>query len=327
MKIKKNINPKILLIGNESDVNIKLLIDWLYKLNADFYFLNASIGVLDIIDYSFQEKKFLLSINDSKRIVTLDLSEIKVTFVRGHKLRFKSLKNPLNNDSINGFRDYEFVYKANLDSFLEHYLRNNTKFIGTWESGLINKLIVLEEAKKIGFKIPESHLKTNFHDFPEEEYISKSFGLSFHGATETNFYAAYTGRIDRNNVPESFMPTLVQQEVKKLYEIRSFVFLDEIYSMAIFSQMNKKSEVDYRLYDDENPYLNEPLKLPKELEKKVFRLMRNLKLNTGSVDFIYSEDGEYYFLEINPNGQFGFLGFVNGYDLYEKISKKILTYV
>ena len=35
--------------------------------------------------------------------------------------------------------------------------------------------------------------------------------------------------------------------------------------------------------------------------------MNVLKLNTGSLDFIKAKDGNYYFLEINPTGQFGMM--------------------
>ena len=88
--------------------------------------------------------------------------------------------------------------------------------------------------------------------------------------------------------------------------------------------MNKQSEVDCRIYSDENPYLEEPFSLPKAIQEKIFKLMEVLKLNTGSFDFMFSDSQEYYFLEVNPIGQFGHLGNVCGINLDRVIAEEII---
>lgn len=83
--------------------------------------------------------------------------------------------------------------------------------------------------------------------------------------------------------------------VKKSFEIRSFYLHGEFYSMAIFSQRNKQTSVDFRKYCTELPNKNEPFKLPDDIEEKLDKLYKKLDLNTGSADFIVDKEGNYVF--------------------------------
>lgn len=67
------------------------------------------------------------------------------------------------------------------------------------------------------------------------------------------------------------------------------------HSMAMFTQRNQKTTIDYRNYDFEYPARRVPYDLPKSIEKKIDALMRELGLNTGSIDMIYTVNNEYVF--------------------------------
>ena len=49
--------------------------------------------------------------------------------------------------------------------------------------------------------------------------------------------------------------------------------------------------------------------------------LKDLSLNTGSIDLIYSKNNEYIFLEVNPVGQFGFLSLMTNQNLFYEIAK------
>ncbi|MDO9254630.1 MAG: hypothetical protein Q7U54_03885 [Bacteroidales bacterium] len=49
--------------------------------------------------------------------------------------------------------------------------------------------------------------------------------------------------------------------------------------------------------------------------------MKKLKLNMGSIDIIKSIEGKYYFLEINPVGQYDFVSFHCNYNIHMEIAK------
>ena len=74
----------------------------------------------------------------------------------------------------------------------------------------------------------------------------------------------------------------------------------------------------------ENPNRYEPYNLPKKVEIKLKVLMEQLGLNTGSIDMIKALDDNYYFLEVNPSGQFGMTAMPCNYPLYEKIAEYLI---
>lgn len=94
--------------------------------------------------------------------------------------------------------------------------------------------------------------------------------------------------------------------------------------MTIFSQKNKKTQVDFRNYDHSCPNRNVPFKIPTWYEKKLLSLYKQLNLKSGSADIIVTPDDQFVFLEINPIGQFGWLSKNCNYYLEKLVSKHLI---
>lgn len=118
---------------------------------------------------------------------------------------------------------------------------------------------------------------------------------------------------------------MIQEKIDKAYELRIFYLCGEIFGMAIFSQSIDQTRVDFRKYNWEKPNRYEPVSVPKELKDKIKLLMNVLKLNTGSLDFIKAKDGNYYFLEINPTGQFGMMEGPCNYPLHKRVAQVLVA--
>src|SRR5690606_29202165 len=103
---------------------------------------------------------------------------------------------------------------------------------------------------------------------------------------------------------DEFALTLFQERVSKKYEIRIFFFNQKLYCMAILSQSDKSTSIDYRNYNRSLPNRNIPIKIPDEVRKKVIEFIKASELRTGSIDIIVDENNQYVFLEVNPQGQF-----------------------
>ena len=131
--------------------------------------------------------------------------------------------------------------------------------------------------------------------------------------------------MDIDNIPSDFFPTLFQNEIEKAFEIRVFYLAGTCYSMAIFSQSNAKTTVDYRNYDFTKPNRNIPYKLPKEIECRIVDFMGYMNLDTGSLDFIYTTTGEHIFLEVNPVGQYGIVSRTCNYRLDKKLALHLMN--
>lgn len=52
--------------------------------------------------------------------------------------------------------------------------------------------------------------------------------------------------------------------------------------------------------------------------------MKDIDMNCGSIDMIYSPEGEYIFLEVNPVGQFQWLSKSCNYDIERQIAFDLL---
>jgi hypothetical protein len=55
--------------------------------------------------------------------------------------------------------------------------------------------------------------------------------------------------VGSDNISSEFFPSLIQEEIDKDYEVRIFYFFGELYSMAILSQNDPSTEIDFRNYN------------------------------------------------------------------------------
>jgi glutathione synthase/RimK-type ligase-like ATP-grasp enzyme len=126
--------------------------------------------------------------------------------------------------------------------------------------------------------------------------------------------------------PAGFVPTpgIFQPYIPKTLELRIVVVGNALFACAIHSQQSDLSRDDWRRYDFVNtPY--EPFELPGEIADRIRALMDRLGLVFGSVDMVLTPDGEYVFLEVNPNGQFDFVANLTGMPIYEHLAAMLLA--
>ena len=194
----------------------------------------------------------------------------------------------------------------------------------------MDKISVLQLARKNGILTPNSILTNNKKDlitFIKEQgtVVTKALTESLILDDDENMYCMYTSEIDDLElIPDNFPFSLFQQKISKEFEIRSFYLDGEFYSMAIFSQSNKKTEIDFRKYDFNKPNRTIPFQLPIEIQHKLKNLMQELNLNTGSIDLIYSSKKEFVFLEVNPVGQFGMTSYPCNYQIEKKVAEYLI---
>lgn len=199
----------------------------------------------------------------------------------------------------------------------------------------LRKLEVLDKAQQLGLKVPptlvtahKSALLTFRSKHPR--IITKTIGDIPHFRSEGRGYSMRTTEVDESFVEtlnEEFFPSLFQALIEKDFELRIFFLLDKFYAMAIFSQRDKQTELDFRNYNTSKPNRTVPFIMPGWLEMKLRQLTNELKLTTGSIDIIRQKNtGEYFLLEINPVGQLGMTSYPCNYYLERAIAKQLMTY-
>lgn len=187
-----------------------------------------------------------------------------------------------------------------------------------------NKLQQLQLAKQIGFRMP-AWLATNDQASARRFFQSqkrvcvKSLDRSSFNRGERE-HAIFTAILDDLDEFESQLPRLkvapiyLQEFIQKAYDIRVVVFGSEVHAFRIYSQDNALSKTDFR---GVAPHLlrHEYMRLPAQLEMKISNFMVSQGLTCASLDFVEDEDGEIFFIECNPNGQWMWLEKVTDIEL------------
>lgn len=315
----------ILVLSTPNDRDTTLVVEWLNFKKASFFILNDEDlmnGTTSIYYDSDHEICFYNSFAKVK------LNDIKVVWFRKFgfltDLEIKIGKNSdLMNYLTNEFRGLSsYIIDALVD---KKWLFDRKK--------VVSKIEMLDKAKESGIKIPSTIICSNKSDL-ERFFITNNKMLITKSVSDARFimqgdigFTFHTHKIDSLNTLNAFFgPSLFQEYLEKTIEIRTFFLDNNCYSMAIFSQSNERTKLDFRDYDTDNPNRFVPYKLPEKLEKKICSFMKSINLNTGSLDLIKSSrDDDYYFLEVNPCGQFGMTSSPCNYGLHEKVAKYLIN--
>ncbi|MDD2564986.1 MAG: grasp-with-spasm system ATP-grasp peptide maturase [Salinivirgaceae bacterium] len=223
------------------------------------------------------------------------------------------------------FKLIEFMYHATKNTY--YWLNNPYDYQNN------NKPLQEYYAKQVGLKMPKSWIvsrKEELYSIAAEcaEIITKSMGSQISKSINGKRHFSYTTKITPNvlnDCPEHFFPSYIQEYIEKEFEIRSFYLDGEFYSMAIFSQTNDKTKIDFRHYDTENPNRNEPIEMPENIKTQLVAFANCLKTNCGSFDLIVHPNGNIYFLEFNPLGQFGMVSKPCNYNLEQRVAEKLMA--
>jgi ATP-GRASP peptide maturase of grasp-with-spasm system len=320
----------ILLLSCDGDLSCDLVIDWLNYYKADYIRINS-------FDF-FRERIKIIQGKDglqSFEINEIELNTNKTNIVWFRKFGFFEESNFYKKISENFNFDITQHISREFNKLLNFFLLNlkDKRWLTNPFKININKPYVLQIASKIGFNIPNTFIINNITVLNQInqnlELISKSILDPIIAEFDNNRCMMYTSQIsdvDKNNLPDSFFPSYVQEKIEKEYELRIFFLNGICYSMAIFSQKDTKTKLDFRIYNWEKPNRFLPYKMPKEETIKIKRLMRSLELNCASIDMIKATDGKYYFLEVNPTGQFGMLDFPCNYGLHKRIAETLIKF-
>lgn len=314
----------ILISSIRNDFSTNDVIDWIHHLsnNKQLIRINPEDCITEPnIQVSDSSISVEFTVWEGKEKISIDLNGIS-TFWYGrglfsYKNKFFSIKSKTDFD-IQTHLDKEW---DRLSEFISNRLLEKRK-IGNINDNKLNKLEVVVKARNLGIAIPKTIVST--HPVKDNgSMISKCIYNGGFTVEEKYSVGSFTNRvkeIDRDN----FFPSLFQEEIAKLYELRIFYLVGKFYSSAIFSQRNNKTEVDFRNYDKDKPNRVVPYRLPSDLELKLKTLMDELKLETGSIDMIVTPKKEYVFLEVNPVGQFNQVSIPCNYFLEQKIADCLL---
>ena len=316
----------ILIFSKEKDPGTNKVCAWLRARGAEFLRINIDCETPDIDafeltndDFRFRYRERWYGLGELTAVWFQKgglwlVSDAEAVTIPGHM----ALSNVLSSKIIAETR----VAKEYCYHLIE---ASGVRMLGNPRNATPNKLIVLNLAASVGLAVPDTLVSNQAPEIIASEpggYITKSMSdgvFLWDYEIGHQGYFTYTEQLsDALRVqPEGPVrcPSLIQRKIDKDFEVRSFFIDGRFFSSAIISQNDEKTKVDYRKYNFEKQNRNVPIELPAEVSDKLRRLFASLSLNTGSVDLIVGEDGEFYFLEINPSGQWGRMSEVCNYKI------------
>ncbi|MFD2602563.1 grasp-with-spasm system ATP-grasp peptide maturase [Flavobacterium suzhouense] len=311
----------ILICTDVSEASSDVVCSWLQYNNKKFLRISyENIITIKTVFIKDDKVDFLFSIDDTD----YHLSDFKSYWYRRSRLKFApfSVVEYIHegvdlSNRMNAFLEEEYF---KLIEFFQYEI-NKIAVLNRYEDNNINKLQVLSMARDCGINIPETSILDNAisPDVNQNEYITKAISDFILYDDKSNYFCT----TDYISVDGPFSYSLIQKEVKKKFEIRSFFMKGKFFSSAIFSQENEKTKLDFRNYDFENPNRVVPFSMPAWLEERLAQLMQRIGLNSGSFDLAYTHDNKYVLFEVNPVGQFEQVSFPCNYSIHKLIAHEL----
>ncbi|WP_169630195.1 grasp-with-spasm system ATP-grasp peptide maturase [Flavobacterium humi] len=299
-------------MSDERDLSTTQVIEWLEFLNRKWIRINQE----DKVKIEFCGKEIIFKLNN----IVFNFSDVTSFWYRRGYIN-------LQNDTT-GIRPFDEFQNEELKIIMQfiYYKLDDKHHLNSIKNANVNKLIVTSMARDCNINTPEDYIFSNKEGLEQvinskNTYITKS--ISGDSIREFEDFIAFNYTSEFTNdwlIPDSFSPSLVQNQIIKKYELRIFYLAGEFYTMAIFSQKDNQTSVDFRNYNNHKPNRRVPYKLPLEIEEKLDVLMKKMDLNSGSIDMIVTPENEYVFLEINPVGQFGMTSFPCNYNIEKRIA-------
>jgi len=163
-------------------------------------------------------------------------------------------------------------------------------------------------AKRLGFSIPETvvaNTTKNTAYTPQEDIVLKSLDtLIVRDRGQEAF--AYSTVLQMASLGASDMassPAILQEYIRPKRDIRVTVVGASVFAVEIVAD-GRGVEGDWRLMKDTVRFL--PTKLPQNVEESCVEVRRAFGLIFGAIDLAES-NGDYFFLEINPTGEWAWL--------------------
>ncbi len=300
----------ILIFLEESDVSTNEVAEILKQYAQQYIIVLHS----DAMSYREDYNGEFIIINE----IEYDINLIKAVWFRRGLFRIRS--ESFGNSQLDMYIEENNII---LSDYVNYKLMR-IKSIGSPTSLNVNKLIVNKIAEECGLTIPEFMLSTNFENLSEiqyKKYITKGINGNTHIATTSQRIILPVAELE-SNVSGSL--SLIQKYIEKKYELRIFYLAGKCWTMAIFSQNDDKTKIDYRNYNKEKPNRTIPYFLPENISSKLVTMMTKLNLNSGSIDMIVTPDDQFVFLEVNPVGQFGMVSKPCNYNLEYEIAAYLM---
>lgn len=289
----------ILLVTNKRDITTDYIVRELRKRHLRYYRLNTE----SLADY---ECSIGYESKDDWRIGNITGPQVSSAYFR------RPAPPEYTNSNIESENDY---IASEWLAFLKSIY---ARLEGKWFNSPVKIALAEDKPKQLllanesGFKVPPGLITNVANDIIQktvnEGLIIKPVRQGLvEGESEKVIFTSRIPEVTSEHIPAiSQVPSIFQQEITKKFDVRVTVVGKRMFPVAIWSQNMKETEVDWRK-GGRIDLRHEPIKLPEKIADSCLELTTKLGLSFGAIDLICDQQGNYWFLEINPNGQWAWV--------------------
>jgi len=311
-------NKNVLVITNKEDVTVDFVIHQLQMRNIEYYRFNTE-DIGSSIDIYFDGISYDAKDDNKKR--NIHFNDFSSVYFRRPKL-----PEPLSG-LTSGEKQF---YLTEISTYLEglyRYLSEKYWLNSVFDIRMLeNKPYQITLAKELGLLVPELCISNDAQKCCQftKEYkscIFKPLKVGLIQETEEKGKVLYTTKVDSKLLKRmdtnGAMPIYLQREIEKESDIRITVVGTKIFAARIMSQESEISQVDWR--KSHSMLSHERIDVPSELKEKFLNLCAKFNLGFAAIDFVLDKNGQYWFLEINPNGQWAWIESLLDYPISREI--------
>lgn len=291
--------PKVLIIAGDDDVHAQALCRY-YESNktAEAYLLDSALFPQRVkLAYTTSEQSTCLTFESGRTLVDEEITGIWYRRPKPHDI----------DQNIKEERARKFAAAESRALFQGWLCRCGDRVINPIASDRVAhfKPFQLAKARSAGLNVPDTLISNDrlriaqFLDQWDEKIIFKTLTTTPWQITETkSWQTEYYSLLDL----VSLAPVIWQQRIDRGRDFRVTVIDDEL-AVAEIIPDQPDAQLDWRL-DIGARVL--PATLPNDICAKLLRLTRKLGLRYGAIDLREDSDGQMWFFEVNPGGQFLF---------------------
>lgn len=182
-----------------------------------------------------------------------------------------------------------------------------------------SKALQLQEAQRIGFKIPRTVISNDPNTI--REFVASCSDGAIYKTLHSPFFpgpaglACFTSLVSEDHLRDidaiKCSGGIFQEYVPKEFELRITVIGTQVFTVEIHSQEIDEMRVDWRT-GDVRKLTHRSHSLPPDVKAKCLEFLRRFGLAYAAIDMIVAPDGRYVFLECNPAGQYGWVEDLTG---------------
>ena len=192
------------------------------------------------------------------------------------------------------------------------------------------KPLQLRTASECGFRIPETLITNsaeqalNFTRRTSGGVIAKTIRSPKISRSDSRLAYSHIVTEPDNELLKALRlaPCIFQEYIRKDYELRVTIVGKRVFPVAIYSQETKGASTDWRKVNYKQ-VRHEEVRLPDDIVERCLNYVGFYGLLFAAIDLIKTPDGQYVFLECNPNGEWAWLEDAAGVPIAQAIAETL----